>query len=138
MCYGISLTFSSLSIRYIFHGDLVEGIKWWMLSLCKRYLVFTFVFIGSFFDDEFYLKFPKLSVSELIKRQSCHHIRYSQLTGFYMTATLTFNELRYYLLTSCDVIFSLSFKVALVKAQSINPQSLTLNYWLFIMVQIRW
>ena len=99
-----------------------------MLSLCKRYLVFTFVFIGSFFDDEFYLKFPKLSVSELIKRQSCHHIRYSQLTGFYMTATLTFNELRYYLLTSCDVIFSLSFKVALVKAQSVNPQSLTLNY----------
>ena len=99
-----------------------------MLLLCKRHLVFTFVFIGSFFDDKFYLKFRKLYISELIKGQSYHHVRYSQLTGFYMIATLTFNELRYYLLTSCDAIFSLSFKVALVKAQSIHPQSLTLNY----------
>ena len=41
-----------------------------------------------------------LYVLELIKRQSCHHIETSQLicsanqmTGFYMMATLAFNEL---------------------------------------------
>ena len=31
--------------------------------------------------------------SELIKRQSCHHIEANQLTRFYMMATLAFNEL---------------------------------------------
>ena len=35
---------------------------------------------------------------ELNKRQSCHHIETSQLTGFHMMATLAFNELRKYIL----------------------------------------
>ena len=45
---------------------------------------------------------------QLIKRQSCHHIEISQmncsanqLTGFYMIATLVFNELMGVLFVSC-------------------------------------
>ena len=38
--------------------------------------------------------FIVIRLSELIKRQSCDHIETSQLTGFYMMATLAFNELK--------------------------------------------
>ena len=46
--------------------------------------------------------YVKVLGNQLIKRQSCHHTETSQLicyanhlTGFYMMATLAFNELMY-------------------------------------------
>ena len=48
------------------------------------------------------IEVSSLEFVQLIKRQSCHYIETSQLisfanqlTGFYMTATLTFNELKF-------------------------------------------